>query len=76
MIYKWKYWGVALLLLAFAPQTTLRAASPTAVDLALVLAVDASMSVDESEATTQREDGMEIYIGSHSFTTPFTIPHT
>ena len=54
MIYKWKYWGVALLLLAFAPQTTLRAASPTAVDLALVLAVDASMSVDESEATTQR----------------------
>jgi hypothetical protein len=30
------------------------AAGPTAVDLALVLAVDASMSIDESEAGTQR----------------------
>ncbi len=54
MIFKVRYWGIALLLLAFAPPATLRAASPMAVDLALILAVDASMSVDETEATTQR----------------------
>src|SRR5688500_18439549 len=47
-------WIVAIVVLAFAPPATLRAAVPMAVDLALVLAVDASMSVDESEAGAQR----------------------
>ena len=54
MIFKWRHWLVVLTLVALAPASALRAASPQAVDLALVLAVDASMSVDESEATTQR----------------------
>ncbi len=47
-------WVIAVVVLAFAPPAALRAAVPTAVDLALVLAVDASMSVDENEAGTQR----------------------
>jgi len=54
MRYRVTSWVAAIVLLAFAPQAAGAASGPTAVDLALVLAVDASMSVDENEAGTQR----------------------
>jgi hypothetical protein len=47
-------WLAAIVLGALAPQSATSAVGPIAVDLALVLAVDASMSVDENEAGTQR----------------------
>lgn len=56
MILRWAL-GAVIALAACAPlacTSGARAAEPMAVDLALVLAVDVSMSVDQSEAVTQR----------------------
>jgi hypothetical protein len=51
MTYRWA-WGAVIAIAACA--SLARASEPMAVDLALVLAVDVSMSVDQSEAVTQR----------------------
>lgn len=51
MTFRWA-WGAVITVVACA--TLARAAEPMAVDLALVLAVDVSMSVDQNEAVTQR----------------------
>lgn len=51
--FRWVLGAVAVALMAATPFLT-RAADPMAVDLALVLAVDTSMSVDQTEAVTQR----------------------
>lgn len=54
MTFRWVMTALILVALAAVPATPMRALDVTAVDIGLVLAVDASMSVDENEAGTQR----------------------